>query len=199
LFWKFQKTQFTTDTFTPYNMCNHYFFEKTDSYKKFLKDSKKLVIITDPPFGAKVELIWFGLQAMEKDWNSETKTDEKSAQKADKFWIFPYFMEGHILSKCCSQFQMSDYQINYVNHKKFKAQGATQKRSQNPTRFFTTVPLSQVKLENLSKPYKVCRICEKWVAANNSHCPICNSCTTKVRLLQCLMFLWNSARYDYGQ
>jgi len=36
------------------------------------------------------------------------------------FWVFPYFMEGHILKKCPeSGLKMSDYPIEYSNHAKF--------------------------------------------------------------------------------
>jgi len=42
-------------------MCNHYFFEGENlQYRDFLKKSNNLAIVTDPPFGVKVELIWNG-------------------------------------------------------------------------------------------------------------------------------------------
>jgi len=49
-------------------MCNHHFFQDNSSYLEFLKASRKLAIILDPPFGVKVELIWHGcIQGVQKD------------------------------------------------------------------------------------------------------------------------------------
>lgn len=41
-------------------MCNHHFFEDSTKYKDFLSSCRNLAVIIDPPFGAKVELIWHG-------------------------------------------------------------------------------------------------------------------------------------------
>lgn len=49
-------------------MCNHHFFQDKSNYLEFLKTSRKLAIIMDPPFGVKVELIWHGcIQGVQKD------------------------------------------------------------------------------------------------------------------------------------
>ncbi|ODM96121.1 Zinc finger CCHC domain-containing protein 4, partial [Orchesella cincta] len=103
--------------FALYNMCNHHFFQESSSseYQKFISKAGKLAIVVDPPFGVKVELIWHGcLSGILSDYGKVNDS------KAEIFWIFPYFMEGHILSRCPSSgLEMSDFHVEYRNHAKY--------------------------------------------------------------------------------
>jgi len=123
-------------------MCNHYFFGKEEGRKRyvdFLKCSKRVAVVTDPPFGVKVEILWNGsLKNILEDVQSSGKGEEVAAVECNfifklcgffvklecvfvlVFWIFPYFMEGHILRNTEGvTFRMSDFKVTYRNHKKF--------------------------------------------------------------------------------
>jgi len=168
------------DSAAQYNMCNHHFFssEEKMKYQKFIdvdsdEEREKIALIIDPPFGAKVDVLWNGaLKHIQADCY------ESNHITCEVVWIFPYFMEGHILSSCPAQcrLRMSDYVITYSNHPKFKEQ-QNNKKKPSPVRFFTTVPLSSIKLPE--ELYRYCIICQKWVQQDNLHCNICKACPTK--------------------
>ena len=83
-------------------MFNHHFFVKDSKevYKQFLEKAKeRLVIVTDPPFGGKCELVGKTLESIADDWRSLHDYDSKKEPKM--MWIFPYFMETKI-SKAAS-------------------------------------------------------------------------------------------------
>ncbi|XP_035710798.1 rRNA N6-adenosine-methyltransferase ZCCHC4 isoform X2 [Folsomia candida] len=170
--------QFPATECAYYNMCNHHFFDDgrngRENYDKFLQNSESLAIVTDPPFGAKVELIWNGaLSSVQKDFR---QYHSQSSNRCEVLWIFPYFMEGHILNKCPdSNLKMSDYKVLYKNHPKFKEGSGNGKSS--PVRIFTTIPLSLMKLP--PDLYRYCDICQKWVERRNLHCDLCKTCPTK--------------------
>ncbi|ODM89669.1 Zinc finger CCHC domain-containing protein 4 [Orchesella cincta] len=146
-------------------------FESSSSeYQKFISKAGKLAIVVDPPFGVKVELIWHGcLSGILSDYGKVNDS------KVEIFWIFPYFMEGHILSRCPSSgLKMSDFHVEYRNHAKYS--GGSRSKS-SPIRVFTTVPLSKLVLSE--EDYRYCDNCSKWVDKLNLHCDSCETCTTK--------------------
>merc|ERR1712226_1451174 len=57
--------------------------------------------------------------------------------------------------------------------------GDTEGRKQgSPVRFFTDIPLRGFVLP-ANEGYKRCEPCDRWVAKENLHCDICNSCPGK--------------------
>jgi len=63
--------------FSPYNMCNHHFFADNSGYKKHLKESPHLVVVCDPPFGARLELVFNTFELLKEDWSSCSHDDGK--------------------------------------------------------------------------------------------------------------------------
>ena len=100
----------TWGTFCHYNMFNHFFFRETErqDYLNFLKGNEDVLIVTDPPFGGKCELIGSTLHAIKSDIfklrNIETNVNF--------MWIFPYYMERQI-QEAIPGIKMSDYQVCY--------------------------------------------------------------------------------------
>ena len=47
---------------------NNHFFDKKESYLKFLNDSKKLLIIIDPPYGGLIRLIANTIENIKKGY-----------------------------------------------------------------------------------------------------------------------------------
>ena len=98
------------EEFCHYNMFNHHFFdsESLEIYKsKISRNYKSIIVITDPPFGGRPELISWTLQKMDKELKCEV---------FHMFWIFPYFMEPKIKTVMPS-LHMSDYQVTYQGKK----------------------------------------------------------------------------------
>lgn len=66
-----------------------------------------LAVVTDPPFGGKVELVDRCIRSVAQDWR------RVNGLRGDRnpliMWIFPYFMESKIRA-CNEELQMSDYQ-----------------------------------------------------------------------------------------
>ncbi|KAB7504625.1 Zinc finger CCHC domain-containing protein 4 [Armadillidium nasatum] len=87
---------FSTTDFCVYNMFNHYFFgghKSREVYEDFLKENPadKLLVIIDPPFGGRVELISNTLSTLEKEWKRLNNiSGDKTLPVA---LIFPYFHE----------------------------------------------------------------------------------------------------------
>ena len=98
------------EEFCHYNMFNHHFFdsESLEIYKsKISRNYKSIIVITDPPFGGRPELISWTLQKIEKELKCEL---------FHIFWIFPYFMEPKI-NTVMPSLHMSDYQVTYQGKK----------------------------------------------------------------------------------
>ena len=159
-----------------YNMFNHHFFGGDvgkAKYLQFLKEAGTgLVVITDPPFGGKVELISHTLDMIAKEWRNENGFTRDNYLKT--IWIFPYFMEAKITSVDRS-LRMSDYQVNYVNHESFREGG---RKQGSPVRMFTNIPLERICLPK-NEGYKFCDSCAVWVSRDNLHCNMCGFCTGK--------------------
>lgn len=110
------------------------------------------------------------------------------------FLIFPYFMERQILNRL-PDYSMLDYKVDYDNHPLFQ-DGPKGRKQGSPVRLFTNVD-ARLKLTifnslncycffNFScitlpadEGYKLCTLCNRWVAEENCHCIKCNACTSK--------------------
>ena len=100
----------TWGTFCHYNMFNHFFFRETEQqdYFNFLKGDEDVIIVTDPPFGGKCELIGRTLNAIKEDISKQRGIETR----INIMWIFPYYMERQIL-QAIPEMKMSDYQVCY--------------------------------------------------------------------------------------
>ena len=163
------------DEFCHYNMFNHYFFngQGKSNYQKFvaLKGSKKksFAIITDPPFGGRVEFVANTLKTISNEVDNN----------AHLFWIFPYYMESQI-SQVLPNLKMSDYQITYIKSGSYKQGHQGFRKQGSPVRLFTTFPLSKIKVPEEEKDnYRFCQTCNQYVAITNRHCHFCGCCTAK--------------------
>ena len=85
------------EKFIWFNFFNSHAFhgEKADAVlQNFLINSEKLVVIIDPPFGAKTELIWESLDRLKR------RAEMLSCSVTISFlWVFPYFMEKQVCWK----------------------------------------------------------------------------------------------------
>ena len=128
------------------------------------------MVITDPPFGGRPELIGHTLKAIHKDL--------ELIQKFQFLWIFPYYME-HQIQKLGMKIQMSDYQVTYAQESSYKQGHAQGKRKLgSPVRIFTNLDLKFIDLLHLSN-YRFCETCGFYVCLTNRHCHECSSCTGK--------------------
>ncbi|CAH0564076.1 unnamed protein product [Brassicogethes aeneus] len=166
---------YNTDEFCWYNSFNHHFF--FDDAKKVFEDfikinsDENLILITDPPFGGRVEPLAQTFDAINKKY----KTINNLKKDLPIIWAFPYFMEPQIKNSL-QNFQMSDYKVEYDNHPLFQ-DGSKGRKHGSPVRIFTNIDLKLIKLPD--NGYKYCDFCEKWVSNENNHCYLCNDCTSK--------------------
>jgi len=160
------------EKFIWFNFFNSHAFhgEKADAVlQNFLINSEKLVVIIDPPFGAKTELIWESLDRLKR------RAKMLSCSVTISFlWVFPYFMEKQVTS-VAPELQMADYRVTYSKHKQFK-EGKGERGS--IVRIFTNINLSKLVLPS-SEDYHYCSPCKRWVASSNAHCEKCKACTSK--------------------
>lgn len=165
---------YSPEKFVWFNFFNGHFFHGDNGktvLQNFFINTEKLLIILDPPFGAKTELIAHSLDRI------KLQVENLSfSAKVSTIWVFPYFMERQ-LKISCPFLAMADYRVTYNNHKEFGEDGDGRKQG-SPVRFFTDIPLRTFVLPT-SAGYKKCVPCERWVAKENLHCDICNSCPSK--------------------
>ena len=178
------------DEYVWYNMFNHHFFEDKSAYTAFIEAAEDgLVIVTDPPFGGKSELVSQTLRQITREYQAV----HGRPKTPSLLWVFPYFMEHKILGSNPvpgPEIRMSDYQVNYTNHKGFAKMGS-------PVRIFTNIDLGLLVLPE-DKGYKHCGECGFWVSENNAHCEFCDACTSKsgaryrhcIRCQRCVKESW---------
>nr|CAH7721362.1 unnamed protein product [Callosobruchus chinensis] len=156
-----------------YNLFNHHFFlpDAKMVFDDYLKSCSNLAIIMDPPFGARIEPISLTLETI----TNSLKKYHGTKNNLSVFLVLPYFMEPQVLN-WLPDMRMSDYKVEYDNHVKFQS-GPKGRKHGSPVRIFTNVNLGLVKLPK--DGYRYCESCNKWVAIENSHCPICDACTSK--------------------
>jgi len=161
-----------------YNFINGYFFLGSSSqnvYEDFVREGgANLAIVLDPPFGVKSELIGEGFKRICSDVSEFA--EEGNVPKI--FWVFPYFMESKV-KETGLNLAMSDYKVDYDNHKQFSGgEGQGGRKQGSPVRIFTNVELSKLRLPK-EEGYKLCSKCEFWVSEENEHCNKCKACTSK--------------------
>ena len=71
----------------------------------------EILIVTDPPFGGKCELIGRTLKCIQKDVINLSGDHDQ----IHTMWIFPYYMERFIQQEIPS-IKMSDYQVCYSSN-----------------------------------------------------------------------------------
>ncbi|KAK7073862.1 rRNA N6-adenosine-methyltransferase zcchc4 [Halocaridina rubra] len=168
---------FSPEQFLCYNMFNHYFFGgemAQNTYKKFLSGKEKMVVVSDPPFGGRMELLGHNLLTVQNEWrdaNKLTKADQLSV-----LFIFPYFMEPQVLENL-PKFTMLDYQVDYDNHPLYSS-GMKGMINGSAVRVFVNDHPSLFPLPD-EKGYRHCDICNRWVRTNNVHCEKCKGCMSK--------------------
>lgn len=91
------------------------------------------LIIIDPPFGGRVELLSETLKKI----NNLYQTVNKRSNSLEIMWIFPYFMEPQILNSL-PNFHMLDYKVDYENHPLFQ-DGLKGRKHGSPVRIFTNI------------------------------------------------------------
>lgn len=82
-------------------MFNKHFFHDKENYLNFLKESKNLLILIDPPYGGMVSLVANTLELIKIDFNKENLSI---------FLFYPYFMENWI-KKSLPELKMLDYKV----------------------------------------------------------------------------------------
>ena len=162
----------TESEFVWYNMFTHHFIAgdaNKNVYENFLRESEESpLIVLDPPFGGKPELISRAIEEIQKDW----RRIRSCSSNVNVLWIFPYFMEAQIQKHHPLIIHMSDYQVEYDNH------SFGGRKLGSPVRIFTDLPLKCIDLSN-ENGYEFCAPCAAWMAASNRHCEACGSCTSK--------------------
>ena len=93
------KSNFSYDNLKPGNRA---------AYEDFLGDAS-LAVVTDPPFGGKVELVDRCIRSVTQDWRRVNGLRGELDRSPLVMWIFPYFMESKIRA-CNEDLRMSDYQ-----------------------------------------------------------------------------------------
>jgi len=159
------------------NFFNGHFFhgeKSSTTFTDFLVSCEKLLIILDPPFGAKTELISYSLDRI----IGQLEMFNISAT-VSTIWVFPYYMERQ-LKQCRSDLVMSDYRVTYSGHEQFGEEdsNSSARKLGSPVRLFTSIPLKLLELPT-KEGYKVCDVCMVWVSKENTHCDICGVCTSK--------------------
>ena len=160
-------TQFYPPTvFQHYNMSSNFFFEEDgEKYLKlFLKKTKRIALILDPPFGALAQVIGSDIDQL-KSLIRQINPDVEIVV----MWIFPYFLSKHI-GEVQPSLKMCHYVIEYDNHPVFKPNNSTK----SPVRIFTDQPLAEITLPD--EQYKSCEKCDMFVPREVTHCTKCKSC-----------------------
>lgn len=85
----------------------------------------------DPPFGGRVEPLADTVNAIITEYQKSTE------DKLPVFWVFPYFMEPHLLNSL-PELVMLDYKVDYDNHPLFTKDQKGRKYG-SPVRIFTNV------------------------------------------------------------
>ncbi|XP_037716934.1 rRNA N6-adenosine-methyltransferase ZCCHC4 [Drosophila subpulchrella] len=162
-----------SEEFCLYNMCNNHFFYDRKPFEEFLGGTspEQLVIVTDPPFGCRTELISHTLRSLRKLHN---RINQLPFTPLSIFWIYPYYSANHIRQEM-PEMEMSDYSINYTNHLRYTNVGKQSRFCGSPVRLFTNVPLSLLQLP-VEEGYKYCQKCNLYTANGNLHCNSCGKC-----------------------
>ncbi|XP_063844906.1 rRNA N6-adenosine-methyltransferase ZCCHC4-like isoform X2 [Scylla paramamosain] len=168
---------FPPESFLHYNMFNHHLFGGTaahDTYLSFLAANEKLVLVSDPPFGGRMELLAHTLHTIEADWRTAAALDPQATLPV--FLVFPYFLEAQVVASLPT-LAMMDYQVDYDNHPIY-SKGPKGMKHGSAVRVFTNQPLHALPLPG-EEGYRWCEPCRRWVHHANAHCEVCRACTSK--------------------
>ncbi|KAH8337778.1 hypothetical protein KR067_002771, partial [Drosophila pandora] len=159
--------------FCLYNMCNNHFFYNRKPFEEFLvcSNSENLLIVTDPPFGCRTELISHTLRSLRRLHN---KINRMPLTPLPIFWIYPYYSANHIKQEM-PEMDMCEYRINYTNHLRYTNVGKQSRFCGSPVRLFSNVPMNLLRLP-LKEGYKYCEKCDCYTAWENLHCDPCGKC-----------------------
>ncbi|XP_017839600.1 rRNA N6-adenosine-methyltransferase ZCCHC4 isoform X2 [Drosophila busckii] len=162
--------------FCLYNMCNNHFFYKRQPFEMFLKckSQERLLIVTDPPFGCRTELIAHTLRSLRRLHNDLNELPVNTPLSI--FWVYPYYM-GNYIRKDMPELAACDYKLNYTNHERYTNVGPSSRSYGSPVRVFTNVPLELLQLRE-EHGYKFCDKCQRYTALENTHCERCNNCSS---------------------
>lgn len=158
-------------------MFNNYFFgedEKLKQFQIFLKDelNEKTILVTDPPFAARTELLAHTLHLIGHLYRKINGLN----QILSMMWIFPYYMESYV-KLSMPEMEMFDYKINYTNHKNYHSRSNGRKQL-SPVRIFSNILPEMLHFPS-NEGYKFCSICKRWTSSENKHCKKCKKCTSK--------------------
>ncbi|KAM8713121.1 hypothetical protein ACLKA7_013437 [Drosophila subpalustris] len=164
------------EEFCLYNMCNNHFFYDRQPFELFLQsqDNERVLIVTDPPFGCRTELIAHTLRSLMRLHN---RINGLPVTPLPIFWVYPYYMANYI-KQDMPELQVCDYKLNYTNHSRYTNVGASRRTYGSPVRVFTNVPLELLKLQP-TEGYKYCDKCQRYTAVENVHCDRCNNCCSQ--------------------
>ncbi|KRF79744.1 rRNA N6-adenosine-methyltransferase ZCCHC4 isoform X1 [Drosophila virilis] len=162
--------------FCLYNMCNNHFFYNRDPFELFLKcnNNDRVLIVTDPPFGCRTELIAHTLRSLVRLHN---RINCLPATPLPIFWVYPYYMANYI-KQDMPELQMCDYKLNYTNHSRYTNVGIARRSYGSPVRVFTNVPLELLQLQS-AEGYKYCDKCKRYTGIENVHCDRCGNCCSQ--------------------
>ncbi|XP_063590168.1 rRNA N6-adenosine-methyltransferase ZCCHC4-like [Penaeus indicus] len=146
---------------------------KLHNHFVFLSPSE-LVLVSDPPFGGRMELLAHNMKRIEQDWRTARHLDPQ--EQLPVLFIFPYFMEPQVLHNL-SDFVMLDYQIDYDNHPLYSS-GPKSMKNGSAVRVYVNQPASLFSFPE-SEGYHYCKPCNRWVFNNNKHCEKCKGCMSK--------------------
>lgn len=168
---------FSPESCLRYNMFNHHFFDEEkakNTYKQFITENGNLVIVADPPFGGRMELLANDLNKIQNDWRIARGLESET--ELPVLFIFPYFMEPQVIANLPS-YTMLDYQVDYDNHPLYSS-GPKSMKNGSAVRVFVNQPRSLFPLPE-SEGYHFCKLCDRWVSISNKHCDKCNGCMSK--------------------
>ena len=159
--------------FAQFNMCNQHFFTEISkrAFERLIAQfsaldegkQKKLLVLVDPPYGIKPELLRNLFQFIKEKFPKNTEC---------KFALcMPYFLKPNI-RKALPDLRMTDFRCNYLEHRVYSGK---QNRG-SPARLFTNIEPNELKLPETE--YKFCGECSKYVHKTNKHCKLCKKCTT---------------------
>lgn len=134
-----------------------------------------MLIVTDPPFGCRTELIAHTLRSLTHLHNRLNRLPVPTPLPI--FWIYPYYMANYIRLDM-PELQMSDYKLNYTNHSRYTNVGVACRSYGSPVRLFTNVPLGLLQLP-AEEGYMYCTKCKRYTAEENAHCERCSDCSSQ--------------------
>ncbi|XP_030387265.1 rRNA N6-adenosine-methyltransferase ZCCHC4 [Scaptodrosophila lebanonensis] len=162
--------------FCLYNMCNNHFFYSRQPFEQFLKcnANERVLVMTDPPFGCRTELIANTLRCLTILHN---RLNCMPHTPLPIFWVYPYYNVNHI-KQDMPEMEMCDYKINYTNHTRYTDVGVASRTYGSPVRLFSNVPQQLLQLPT-EEAYKYCTKCKRYTAAENLHCIRCETCPSQ--------------------